>query len=113
MNRDTRDTTGFSQTATVCPPWRTVPKSRLTPLFEAASERQRCERPGLSGDLVPAGGLPRAAHRRSNRLDRSATYHLCTTKHLRTNGSGPEGHVARVATGPTDRTHLSNRKETH
>jgi hypothetical protein len=57
--------TDSSQTATVCPPWRTVPRSRLIPLFEAGSNTQRRERPGPSGDLVPDGGQPRAAHRRS------------------------------------------------
>ena len=52
-------------TATVCPPWRPAPRSRLIPLFEARSDTQRRERPGPAGDLVPAGGNPRAALRRS------------------------------------------------
>lgn len=56
------------QPAAASIPWRPAPRSGLIPLFEAASDTQRRERPGPSGDLVPAKGQPRAARRRFARL---------------------------------------------
>jgi hypothetical protein len=60
-----RDKTDFSQPATVCPLWRTAPRSPgrvLNPL--SRSDTQRREPLNLFRDPVPAG-QPRAARRRS------------------------------------------------
>jgi hypothetical protein len=58
--------TDLPQPAAASFPWRPAPRSRLIPLFEARSDTQRRERPGPSGELVPAEGQPRAARRRSS-----------------------------------------------
>jgi len=71
--RDTRDKTDFPRTAAACPPWPMAPRSGLTPLFEAASDTQRRERPGPSGHLVPAEGQLWAARRRSTHIAPAAS----------------------------------------
>jgi hypothetical protein len=76
--RDSRDTaaqqpstalaaacaTELSKTVTACFPWLAVTGAPALNPLSPRSDTQRRERPGSSGDLVPAGGpQPRAARR--------------------------------------------------
>jgi len=58
------------EAATVCPPWHDAPRAAVS--ASAAPTPERRERPRLPGTLVPAGGQPRAARRRSTHLTDSA-----------------------------------------
>jgi len=59
--------TDLPQPAAASSPWRTAPRGRLIPLFEARSDKGRRERPGSPDHPVPVGrARPRAARRRSS-----------------------------------------------
>ena len=80
-------------TVAACSPWLAVTGSAaLNP--SARSDTQRRERPGPSGELVPAEGQPRAARRRSARTASNVTHSLsraAVTAVTSRGGASPQG----------------------